>query len=655
MKRLLLFAIAVSSWAACTPDNRGICITGLTAAQDSLLGPLIPFGASPWTFGDATEKGVADNLAPVSIAEGPVLGTPCSGTVSFPGSGQVLTTTTDMTTCLAGQVYVVVNWTSIDGAGTGRLLCPIQSVASTTITCSENMHEPAFSGSTAYVMPGADAHGFNFTYWIAEQPSNGWNYYDLGIALYRLFYRTGTTAYQTYARQIADINWQWNIDHGYRTVYPRAASMISQFFRALDGHSERFPYLYNWISLMVPSWADPSACPNCDNRESGYVLWDIALGAKTDPDATRHSQYCSWLSTYTTTWNSVQAADGSFSENEFAINPSYPMAPKSYSGSLIFGGAPWREAINVKSLEAAYEALKDTSSQGCNNVSLAASTLTTITNAVAWQNLYGLSSVNRGSYYEVNSPSNDQIGNSLYPGAGTVSATRTSTAITGSGTNWLTAGYCGGTYYIGIVTPYPSPRGVYKIASCADNTHATLNVAFGLFGETADPSGAVWVPAPSASTSCGTSLAAYCYTGAASADRNLNRTMCGGTAWLYGQTLNPTYKVWADECLSSVFGGPTAGLTTAVNLGIFVTPCSGPGCDGYITDTVVSAPSCIDTSGVPPCAYGGGVYQSYGMAKNFDEAFGAPGIDNALAWRLYGSTTGNPLSSRSIISGKTVH
>jgi hypothetical protein len=35
---------------------------------------------------------------------------------------------------------------------------------------------------------------------------------------------------------------------------------------------------------------------------------------------------------------------------------------------------------------------------------------------------------------------------------------------------------------------------------------------------------------------------------------------------------------------------------------------------------------------VAPCVYGGSLYGNLG--KNFGEAFGAPGIDNALAWRL---------------------
>ncbi len=108
--------------------------------------------------------------------------------------------------------------------------------------------------------------------------------------------------------------------------------------------------------------------------------------------------------------------------------------------------------------------------------------------------------------------------------------------------------------------------------------------------------------------------------------------MCGGIGWLYAQTLNSTYKTWTDECLSGQLGGPSAGLTPAADEGLFVLPCGGPACDGLVTDTVAAAANCNDTGNTPPCLFGVNIYNNLG--KNFGEAFGAPGIDNALAWRL---------------------
>lgn len=620
---LILIATAVVGWGQVAVNGAGIVQTGLPAIQDNLLGPLIPSGNSPWLFGDLAEKGVADNMAPAALAEAPTLGTALSGTVSWIQGNDVITTTADLRGALSGQAWVAFAWNSIDGPGTGRALCPIRSVTANQIACQEHLQEPTSSGVTAYLLPPPDSHGFDFQSWTTENPTLTWNYYDVAIALYKLYYRTGNATYQNYARQYADIMWQWTLDHGYRSVSPRASAMLSQFFRAMEGHSERLPGLYNWINFQVPRWANPAASPNIDNRESGYMLWNIALGAKVDADSTRHAQYCSWLNAYVPTWSLKQMADGSWGENAYALNLSYVSAPKSFSAPFVYLTSPWRMAINIRSLEAAYESLNDTTSQGCNNPSVASATLTTIANAVTWQNNYGRDTSNRGVYYEVNSQSDDQ---DTVSGSGTVSINPGSTSLSGSGTNWVTAGFCDGTHFIGI----QATTTVYKIASCASNTAATLSVAFGLYGEKAGVAGSGYSVAPSAPTSCHSS-ASYCF--GSSGDRNLTRTVCGGVAWLYATTLNTTYKNWADECLSATLGGPTAGLTTSANIGSVTLPCSGPACDGLVNDTFAAAANCGTKPA--PCVYGGYLYSNLG--KNFGEAFGAPGIDNALAWRLAAS------------------
>jgi hypothetical protein len=608
----------------CPTDSQGWCITGLSAIQNNLIGPLIPYGSSPWVYGDLANKGTVDYMVPIAIAEAPVLGAALAGTFSFPGGGPTLTTTSDLRSALSGVQYIAVAWNSVDGAGTGRLICPISSVTSSTVVCAENKFQPAFSGVTGYIMSTAtDSHGCNFLCWTNGNPTQVWNYYDVSIALYRLYYRTSNTQYQSWARQFADIQWQWVLDHGYNPVSPRAGALVSQFFRAGEGNTNRLPGLYNLISIWVPLWAT-----NADLRESGYTFWGEALGAKVDTDATRHAQYCSWQTTYAPHWTSTQNADGSWSENEFGLNTSYVSAPKSFTPPFQYQGAPWREAINIKSLEAAYESLSDTTSQGCNTPSLLTSIFAAINNAVTWQNNYGRDSSNRGDYYEVNSQSNDQA--SVSPATGTVSINLGSTSLLGVGTNWSTAGFCDGTHFIGLF----APRTVYKIASCSDNTHATLSIAFGLYGEGSNVSGDQFGIAPAASGVCNSS-ATWCYTG--TGDRNLTRTNCGGIGWLYAQTLNATYKSWGDECYSATLGGPTAGLNNLANLGAITLPCSGPSCDGLVTDVVASAENCNDTSppNTPPCLFG----VSFGnLGKNYGEAFGAPGIDNELAWRLLGST-----------------
>jgi hypothetical protein len=101
----------------------------------------------------------------------------------------------------------------------------------------------------------------------------------------------------------------------------------------------------------------------------------MALGAKLDPDPGRHAQYCTWLNNITPNWISAQQSWGGWGENVYIGNPTYLYGPP-------YGTSPWRTDIPIHGLEATYESLNDTSTQGCNNPTLAASLLTTIKNAV---------------------------------------------------------------------------------------------------------------------------------------------------------------------------------------------------------------------------------------------------------------------------------
>jgi hypothetical protein len=103
--------------------------------------------------------------------------------------------------------------------------------------------------------------------------------------------------------------------------------------------------------------------------------------------------------------------------------------------------------------------------------------------------------------------------------------------------------------------------------------------------------------------------------------------------WLYYTTGIPMYQGWGDECYAATLGGPSTGPSSSTLIGAFATGCAGPSCDGYIGDVVAAARDC--NAGNPaPCVPGGYIFSNLG--KNFGEAFGAPGIDNELGWRLGG-------------------
>src|ERR1700756_699869 len=97
----ILIAASVVAWGQVAVNSAGIVQTGLPAAQDNLLGPLIPSGNSPWIYGDLAETAVANNMAPAALAAAPTLGTALPGTVSWTG-GNVITTTSDLRTQLSG-------------------------------------------------------------------------------------------------------------------------------------------------------------------------------------------------------------------------------------------------------------------------------------------------------------------------------------------------------------------------------------------------------------------------------------------------------------------------------------------------------------------------------------------------------------------------
>ena len=149
----ILLATSLMGWGQVAVNELGIVQTGLPAAQDNLIGPLIPSGNSPWIFGDLAETAVANNMAPAALAAAPTLGTALPGTVSFSG-GSTLNTTADLRSALSGKSWVAVAWNSVDGLATGRLLCPISGVTSSTITCYENLRAQLFCATHISCRPG---------------------------------------------------------------------------------------------------------------------------------------------------------------------------------------------------------------------------------------------------------------------------------------------------------------------------------------------------------------------------------------------------------------------------------------------------------------------------------------------------------------------
>ncbi|HEY9286334.1 MAG TPA: hypothetical protein VIP46_22975, partial [Pyrinomonadaceae bacterium] len=141
----------------------------------------------------------------------------------------------------------------------------------------------------------ADTHRF-------DPAQQGWNYdayydamyYDLALAQYTNYYRTGDPQFLDYARRTADSWWASPyIDHGTVTggpnnLPPRSMAYAGLMLRALDGRPEMWDYLErqarasfeNWIALRL---SNPTLY--YDIREDGYAQLYAVLLARVLPDS----------------------------------------------------------------------------------------------------------------------------------------------------------------------------------------------------------------------------------------------------------------------------------------------------------------------------------------------------------------------------------
>jgi hypothetical protein len=528
---------------------------------------------------------------------------------------------------------------------------------------------PLPTAITAFYKTQADSGPtfYNCYYLAFCAGNNNWNYYDAALGFYRLYYRTHQTVYLTKAQALADLWYTLGINSGYgwgAAPAPRTTALQGEFIRAAELYpgANRFPALYQMISNYMNNGATCGTPPPClnfgaishqifDIRENAYVGAGIAAGAKLDPDATRHAQYCSWLASAVTGWSGYQVADGHWPENSPGENGGgylglSPPVPANNSG--IFGGPPWRTDIPIRSLQLAYEALNDTSSPsgsgpgsqgGCKNTSSAATALSTIKKALDWTWSYGRLQSNgtidsghgdRGVLYDVGYPGSGLRGAN---GPGTVSVNLGSNTVTGVGAGFTKiTGLCGGTYYIGFSTGSAST--VYLVTSCASDTQLTISPAYGSLWETADASAVNWAYTPPNPTTCTGSLSSYCeYNGNTPPNtqgmRDLTRLMPGMTSWYYAVTGDKTYQQRAADWYGVAYGGPSSGPNSGTPFQQISLPCSdlGPSyarCLGYISDWASALPDCA--SHAPPCLNGGNVYapnvlgKGYGQGQGFSDS-----------------------------------
>jgi hypothetical protein len=119
------------------------------------------------------------------------------------------------------------------------------------------------------------------------------NYYDLALTEYIAYYRTGDSAYLSYARKIADAWWSSSyiangtVTAGANNLPPRSMAYAGLMLRALDGRPEMWDYLERQVRATFDQWLKRNrnnASLFYDLREDGYAQLYAVLLARVLPD-----------------------------------------------------------------------------------------------------------------------------------------------------------------------------------------------------------------------------------------------------------------------------------------------------------------------------------------------------------------------------------
>ena len=338
-------SVCTVNHGAVVTDDNGVVITN-NPAVDTLLGPMIRFGANPWPWFDDRHKADADvQIANMDSYYGAWWDVADAGTVSVTvssnpyGPGSVVTGvgTTFTTTFCQGPSAPTV---PISGIGmviwyptnnplvpgeTGRRLVRVASCQSDTQLTLSAPWTPDVSGGSGL----SYSDNSNYSTWAyGNAPAN---YYDNVAAFYALYYRSGIVDYLNAARKLADRFWTCpEIDRGksfnsYGTggVFPgpeRSASQLGLVLRASDGRPDIWAGLERWWThlgtyYLGPGSYDAGFLPALwDVREVAYELSELSYCALYDPNSFR-STCQGWVSAAISgLFTSAKQADGGWED-----------------------------------------------------------------------------------------------------------------------------------------------------------------------------------------------------------------------------------------------------------------------------------------------------------------------------------------------------
>jgi hypothetical protein len=332
----------VKQGAVATDDN-GVAITNRPEV-DTLLGPLVRFGANPWPWFDDRYKADADlqiagmdtNYPAWWDLPGPGTVTTVAGSRTISGNNTTFTTTFcrgpgDPATPKSGALIAVWYNTSIAGQ-TGRRMSAVTGCADDThLTVDEAWDVGAIPAGPGLSYAAADASTPYAANWGWGQAASPGNYYDNVAAFYALYYRTGIDDYLTAARKLADRAWQSPmidrgaselLDHSGSYGYAaRSVSPLGLVLRALELQgmpADMWPGLNSiWDRFMgYLNGADKSNGPGMwDTAEEAAHLAGVSYCALLDPDASYKARCKTAIAnSFASVWTPSMSPDGSWQE-----------------------------------------------------------------------------------------------------------------------------------------------------------------------------------------------------------------------------------------------------------------------------------------------------------------------------------------------------
>jgi hypothetical protein len=297
-------------------DDNGLVITN-NPAVDTLLGPMVQYGASPWPWFDDRHKADADvQIANMDPYYGAYWDVADPGTITVTMNSATVTgvgTTFTKTFCngpsnpsTANGVGIIVWYPTGVPGQTGRRARSVISCQSDTQLTLDAIWFPNDIPDGSGLNYGDNSNSGTWGYNGAPA-----NYYDNVAAFYALYYRSGIVDYLNAARKLADRFWECpQVDrgnsyegNGVGGMWPaRSQSAMGLVLRALDGRPDMWPGLRKWWNFygtyyLGPGSYDAGFLPAVwDVREVAYELALLSYCALYDPDSIHQATCRGWVS-----------------------------------------------------------------------------------------------------------------------------------------------------------------------------------------------------------------------------------------------------------------------------------------------------------------------------------------------------------------------